>query len=337
MENPLQIIDISNIDVPTAREVVSAAGSQGFLMLEGHGFSQEEVAELFKVSKGYFEEPLEEKKKYTIPANDNHGYTTFGGENLDESNPDKPQGDPKEGYNFSNLNLLEGTWNGATPEYFQKSEHARVVQSVIKKYSLLVHKLLALFAIGLEIDKEAGGADWFVERHKLTEPSGTTFRLLHYPSPKSLNPEETIRAGAHTDYGGVTLLFQQDGQAGLEIHSPLTKKWTPVPYVDASAKFKEQGAAAPIIVNIGDQLSYWTNGLLKSTVHRVKFPEESVREGKSRYSIVFFSHPADDTLLEPVPSPFIRAVNGRGAGAQSKAITAKEHLLKRLAATYGWY
>jgi isopenicillin N synthase-like dioxygenase len=93
----------------------------------------------------------------------------------------------------------------------------------------------------------------------------------------------------------------------------------------------------PILVNIGDLLSYWTNGLLKSTVHRVIYPEESRKAGQDRYSIVYFCHPLDDASLIPIPSRIIdahAASNPSGETVQGN-LTAKDHLNNRLAATYG--
>lgn len=111
----------------------------------------------------------------------------------------------------------------------------------------------------------------------------------------------------------------------------------------------------PILINIGDALSYWTDGLLRSTVHRVVFPhserDPSAATGVAdRYSIVFFCQPVNDTELVPVPSAVVAAHRqrqsvltatkvGYGGGAGSfqlgkKALTAKEHLAQRLAATY---
>ena len=200
-------------------------------------------------------------------------------------------------------------------------------------------RILKILAIGLEIEdtEECKGEDWFASRYAPEKESGTTFRFLHYPGQKSELPEEVVRAGAHTDYGSMTLLFQQEGEEGLQIYSPVAKKWQPVPFVGADTK-KFPGAAPPIVVNIADQLSYWTAGLLKLTIHRVVFPPEVQESGKDRYSIVFFSHPNNDTQLEPVPSPLVRSIGGRGANkAGAKVITARGHLDKRLASTYGWY
>lgn len=333
--NPLQIVDVTKVDESTAQELLNAATTQGFLFVEGHGFSEEEVAGFFQLSKEFFELPEDYKSKYPIDES-NHGYTNYGGENLDPSSQKK--GDPKEAMNFSCLNFLTGMSSKEIPDWFlEDPKRAEMVKAVtVKLYDLSI-KILRILALGLKIEDLDGleGKEWFTSRFHPEKDSGTTFRFLHYPGQKSLSPESVIRAGAHTDYGSMTLLFQQENQEGLEIYSPVSKKWEPVPYVPVDgAKFP--GKAAPIVVNIADQLSYWTGGLLKSTIHRVKFPPKVQETGQDRYSIVFFSHPNDATLLEPVPSEVVRSIRGRGANKEAKPITAKEHLDKRLAATYGW-
>lgn len=139
--------------------------------------------------------------------------------------------------------------------------------------------------------------------------------------------------------GSCTLLFQRVGQPGLEIRTP-EGTWAPVPVIPDGYN----SAFPPILVNIADLLSYWTNGLLKSTVHRVIFPKEARRGGEDRYSIAYFCHPAHDTELVAIPSKVVQAQKdiegteiGYGGGANSKrAITASEHLINRLEATYGF-
>jgi hypothetical protein len=115
--------------------------------------------------------------------------------------------------------------------------------------------------------------------------------------------------------------------------------------VEVSPPGTENDPSPPILVNVGDLMEYWTNGLLKSTVHRVIVPEptENAEKGKDRYSIAFFCHPTDSTLLEAVPSEMVRerarkggvgAGSGTGDGEDGKVITAKEHLMMRLKASY---
>lgn len=168
-----------------------------------------------------------------------------------------------------------------------------------------------------------------------------------------------IRAGAHSDYGAsrvlviiiiiitilsnplhkrctktiqgsLTLLFQRENQSGLEILSP--HGWSPVPVYPSGTSNDQY---PPILVNVGDLLSFWTNGYLKSTVHRVVSPKEGAGD---RYSIAYFCHPLHDTRLVQIPSNVVRRRDhgGKGEAGVKETITAKEHLSSRLAATYGF-
>lgn len=177
-----------------------------------------------------------------------------------------------------------------------------------------------------------------------------------------------VRAGAHSDYGSITLLFQRPGQPGLEILTP-EGTWAPVPVqpgeatsagpasvANSSSTSTSTSTVPPILINIGDLLSYWTDGLLKSTVHRVVFPlaEQRAPNPQDRYSMAFFCHPVNETELVPVPSHIVAGHRelvkesqdgsqkvGFGGGAGDlepgkRALTAVEHLASRLAATYGF-
>lgn len=141
----------------------------------------------------------------------------------------------------------------------------------------------------------------------------------------------------------MTLLFRLRGQAGLEI---ITKDntWAPVPVCPPGT---ENDPSPPILINIGDLLSYWTNGLFRSTVHRVVFPIEgsSGVQGETssgpRYSIAYFCHPMGAVPLEAVPSERVKNFKrSEGAAetnpyAERKVMTADEHLFMRLKESYG--
>lgn len=351
-QNPLRIIDISNDNESTAKDLVEAMATQGFLFIEGHDFTAQEIDDLFQISSDFFKLPHEYKRKYAIDKT-NHGYTDFGGEALDPTlggnaaggsneaeNGLSRKGDPKEALNMSALDFTTGRSAHPIPDYFTNDKHRDelIRQTIIKLYALTA-KLLRLIARGLAIEDDVEnnikGEDWFNSKYVPDKPSGSTLRFLHYPPQKSLQSENTIRAGAHTDYGSITLLFQQAHQEGLEIYSPVSQTWEPVPYVPTSSKFT--GMASPIVVNIGDLLNYWTAGYLKSTRHRVRFPPALRETGRDRYSVVFFCHPNDDALLQPVPSRLIRQLREQsGYDGENECITAAEHLNRRLAASHGW-
>ena len=107
------------------------------------------------------------------------------------------------------------------------------------------------------------------------------------------------------------------------------EKWYPVPVNPTNEEY------VPILVNVGDLLSYWTNGLLKSTVHRVIFPKDG--KGEDRYSIAYFCHAIDDARLDLVPSKIVREhrqLENSNGDVSREVVTAKQHLESRLAATY---
>jgi isopenicillin N synthase-like dioxygenase len=153
-------------------------------------------------------------------------------------------------------------------------------------------------------------------------------------------------------------LFRLRGQAGLQI---LTRSgtWTPVPVLPPGT---HSDPHPPILINIGDLLSYWTNGLFRSTMHRVVFgstansdandgnrnkDEEQQRQSQLdesedgyRYSIVYFCHPIGDTPLNPAPCERVAKFIDEGQAAVNpyahrKVLTAEEHLRMRLSETFG--
>lgn len=204
----------------------------------------------------------------------------------------------------------------------------------------LCDQILTLFARALDIEE-----DWFTSRHDPSKgPTGTVFRLLYYPRVEEYDDKIDIRAGAHSDYGSITLLFQQAGQPGLEIKPPDGggDEWVSVPVDPARPSGADttngcHAKALPILVNIGDLLEDWTGGLLKSTVHRVIFPRDG-GEKANRYSIAYFCHPLDDAELEPVPSELVREhaeKTGKGTRRRDgKVLTARDHLMERLGRSY---
>ncbi|EWC48206.1 hypothetical protein DRE_02310 [Drechslerella stenobrocha 248] len=328
----IPVINVSQTDSETADRLVDAAATFGFVFveLESTDINYNDVQRMFELSKAFFASPKSEKAKCAISEN-NRGWSSMLSETLDPDN--QRRGDFKEAFNFGEFQ--DGKAQQPIPDALAAEES--YLSGFYDSCHDLCVRLLQLFAMGLKIDESAGGKHWFSARHDRSGPSGSILRLLHYPViPEDAGyvPEKDIRAGAHSDYGSITLLFQRPGQEGLEI---LSKGWQPVPVhpdgVDASRP-------PPILVNIGDLLSYWTGGHLKSTVHRVVVPASARAGGEDRYSMAFFCHPVDTALLVPVPSELLRE-HGKKRGAmeaatQGRVITAAEHLKDRLAATYGW-
>ncbi|KXT05342.1 hypothetical protein AC578_10949 [Pseudocercospora eumusae] len=326
MNNTIEIpvIDISSRNAEAPKQLLAAARDYGFVFISNEneaGISPDLIAQQFRISKEFFALPTETKQQVSIASNKagkNHGWLSQGVEKLDPATQKRP--DVKEAFNIS-LPNSDGTFEQPLPEPITSN-----LPSVIKFENScheLCQRILEKFAIALEIE-----SDWFTSRHDPSKGSlGSIFRYLYYPAVSSSNDDVDIRAGAHSDYGSITCLFQLPGQPGLEIKTP-SGEWAPVP-VDPLGK----GGPLPILVNIGDLLEDWTGGLLKSTVHRVVFPKEDAGD---RYSIAYFCHPLDEALLEPVPSRVIKEFAEKtGRNYDGKVgITARDHLMERLAATY---
>ena len=135
-----------------------------------------------------------------------------------------------------------------------------------------------------------------------------SIRLLHYPPDRSQD-ERQLGAGAHTDFGAITLLLQ-DEIGGLQVWDYEGKKWvdiTPNPHA--------------YVVNVGDMLQMWTSGRYKSSLHRVLN-----RSGRDRYSVPFFFDGNIECVLRPLDGS--EAPGG-------KVLTVEGHMRERFSSTYG--
>ena len=154
-----------------------------------------------------------------------------------------------------------------------------------------------------------------------TKDGDNNLRLLHYPPVKKEVFERNkgqVRAGAHTDYGSITLLFQ-DMRGGLQVQT-LDGEWLDVTPIEGT-----------VVVNAGDLLARWSNDLIRSTKHRVVEPpirEGNLDEYPARYSVVYFCNPDSDKLIEALPGTWEKE------GKKYKAINSGEYLVQRLSATY---
>ncbi|KAK4943036.1 hypothetical protein LTR66_003240 [Elasticomyces elasticus] len=338
----IPVIDISARDAPN--QLLNAAAKFGFVFVENNeaGIDARQISHMFDLSRDLFQSPIEIKEACSINSNKsgkNKGWLSMHTEKLDPVT--QKRGDFKEAFNI-------GEYKGDAaqqPLPDPLAPHEKAIGDFVSSCHTLCNEILRLFAVALEIPP-----DWFTSRHDRTKgPSGSVMRLLYYPAMAGMEEVEDgidIRAGAHSDYGSVTLLFQLPGQPGLEILTP-QGTWASVP-VDPSAKKDAHDSLAngnghvprtlPILVNIGDLLSYWTNNLLKSTVHRVVFPTDAQKGGEDRYSMAYFCHPLDDAELVSVPSKLVEEYGAREGTAVrhgKHTLTARDHLNERLAATYG--
>ena len=146
----------------------------------------------------------------------------------------------------------------------------------------LARDLLRLSALALELPERF--FDDKVDRHI----GRLTLRL--YPEQMVTPLPGQLRAGAHTDYGTVTILRPGDSIGGLQV-ADRHGEWHDVPTIPNS-----------FVINQGDLMARWTNDRWISTLHRVVNPPPETLGGNRRLSIVFFHHPNYDTLIECLPT-----------------------------------
>ena len=197
------------------------------------------------------------------------GYVGVAVEHLDTQQP----GDLKESFslNQASLGLLD-RWHIPV---------AGFRETVLDLYDAGARACASLLqAMALSLDAPE---DFFVDKHA---PHAGTVRFFHYPPVEHQPGAGQLRAGSHTDYGTVTLVFQ-DSVEGLEAF--VDGRWLTVPVVPGT-----------VTVNVADLLSRWTNGIYRSPKHRVALPGADVT--RSRYSTVFFYNPNSQVTVRCMDS-----------------------------------
>ncbi|KAI1453440.1 Clavaminate synthase-like protein [Annulohypoxylon moriforme] len=300
----------SEASAKVVEDVRQACATSGFFQITNHGLSKELQDSVFKAAETFFNLPLEEKEKLRVPVLKNRGYEVIGSQALQADT--KP--DLKEGFFIGQHIPASDPRSQAHPyligpNVFPAGLPDEVLKTPTETYYdaifALSCKVMEILARGLPY-----GNDVFVPF--ISGDPVCAIRLLHYP-PQDSTDERQLGAGAHTDFGAITLLLQ-DSSGGLEVQHPTTKHWIPVsPNPEA------------YVVNIGDMLSLWTKNAYKSTVHRVVN-----RSGKDRYSVPFFFDGNTDVELRPFDGSAPMAV-----GVGGKVLTAEEHMLDRYGETYG--
>lgn len=279
----LPIIDISPLfskDVEAMRAVAKqldeACCQWGFFYIVGHGIPTSRIEELTVMANRLWALPKEEKLKIDITQSKHHrGYGGLAAEQLD---PSKPL-DYKETFDMG-FHLDEDHPSVAAGRPLRgPNQHPEIDgwrELLERHYSEMQQMALVLLkAIAIALD---AGEDFFTP--KFAEPL-SVFRMIHYPAL----PEEKGRVvcGSHTDYGIVTILYQ-DGAGGLQVRN-LQDEWMDAPAIPGS-----------FVVNIGDMMSMWSNNRYKSTAHHV------VNPGVERISMPFFCEPNPDTVIECLPN-----------------------------------
>ncbi|KNG45521.1 thymine dioxygenase [Stemphylium lycopersici] len=308
----------------TAEAVLKGFQNAGFVYLKNHGIPPSTVSTVFSHSAKFFARPKEQKDKlawYSAAAN--RGYVTQGREKLvvlEETGTEAEMRalvpDLKESMEIGRDDQPE------TPNMWPSGDEAakefrEQMMGFFETCKGLHMQVMRAIALGMGIEET-----WF---DSFTDAGDNTLRLLHYPGvSKSIfkrnDGQQQVRAGEHSDYGSVTLLFQ-DSRGGLQVRSP---KGT---FVNATP------IEGTIVINAGDLLARWSNDTIKSTKHRVVEPPPKPEDADKdeyppRYSIAYFCNPNYERKIEAIPGTHEK--NGRKYGD----VMSGDYIIGRLTATY---
>nr|XP_058970280.1 uncharacterized protein LOC131796687 [Pocillopora verrucosa] len=305
LENKDPFSKISKDIEELADQVYQAFSTIGFVYLKNHGIPQEVIDSVFKTFDRFFELNQDVKEKYTKDK----GTSSNGWDALEResTNPERP-GDLKESFDVGAVYDENFNWPDKDVPIFQ-----RTITPMYESLMALSKRVLSLMAIGLKMEPNKFA---YAFENMGTSSGGTQLRYNYYPmiaDIRKVKPGQ-IRCGEHTDYGGITLLIQDD-VGGLEV-----------------SNIKYDGRFVPatpmkgtVLVNIGDLMQRWTSDTLKSTVHRVLIPEVEIKRRVPRRSLVFF--------VDPDPSSLISCLDG---SSKYPPITAGEWIKGKLSATYSY-
>lgn len=296
-EKNIPVIDISNFDQKKIEitELLWEAGvDTGFFQIENHGIPLNDIDNMFIYAEKFFAMPNEIKNELYLDKN-------AGWEKLLQVRPSTGRADQKESYQITRP-LMRKKW--------PRENHIPGFRESALNFEM------ACWKVGMQVlscfeEKIGLPQGFFRKAHNPEEETyRSTLRLLHY-YPTTSDKSNGWRAGAHTDFDCLTLLFQREGEDGLEVcpGKDMTKKeWIPIPAVNGR-----------ITCNIGDMLMRWSDDKLLSNFHRVKAPDGVA--APSRYSLAFFCQANSDVLIST-------------ASERYDPIYAEEYIAKRVQANY---
>ena len=286
-----------------ADQLWDAAVDVGFFQIVGHGIALEEIRHAFAMTERFFALPDGVKAQYPLRKAFNVGW-----ESRAQVRPSTGTPDQKESYQITRPHM-EGLW----PSEQELPAFRRTMLAFEGQCWHVAMQVLSCFASKLGFDEP-----FFARAHDPARPSyQSTLRLLHYFAtlPDMQGQLGLWRAGAHTDFDCLTLLFQRPGQGGLQV--------CPGKDMESQAWTSVEPDERAITCNIGDMLMRWSDDLLPSNFHRVRNPQPGEYMGP-RYSMAFFAQANRDAVIA-------------GPGGKYPPIAAGEYLNQRVAANFKAY
>jgi isopenicillin N synthase-like dioxygenase len=274
----------------TATEVGRACEAIGFFTIVGHGVPRPLVQQMTDVCREFFDLPLAEKLQVKRPRPEqSRGYLGVGDEHLSYSLGGAVT-DLKEFFAIGPIDVPDEdyyTCAAAYPSFAPNVWPARPASfratwtAYYRAMERLAADVMRMFALALDLPE-----DFFRSR---TDRHISGLRAINYPDqPEAPGPGQ-LRAGAHSDYGAVTILRAENAPGGLQVQ---TRQGA---WVDVEA------VPDAFVLNLGDLMMHWTNDRWVSTLHRVVNPPRDRALGSRRQSLVFFHQPNYDAVIDCLP------------------------------------
>ncbi|KAF8591483.1 Clavaminate synthase-like protein [Ramaria rubella] len=297
----------------TANEVVGAFKEVGFVYLKHHGIPDIIIKQAFQQSAHFFKLPLDVKTRLAWDdPRSNRGYVQTGRERVTQSsNADEIAAMRKKAPDFKESMEIGRDWDTTWKNKWPQESAAPGFKETMKAFFQICHDLhtsvMRSVALGLGIEETFFENQIHEQYHNL--------RLLSYPRIKSsvLKQDGQARAGAHSDYGSITFVFQ-DTVGGLEVQNPHTNQFHAATPIEGT-----------IVVNVGDLLARWSNDVLRSTLHRVVAPKTLTNSNHltpARQSIAFFCNPNASAMIRCLP-------HCNASQAKYAPITTEEYIVGR--------
>jgi len=308
---PQPVAQLPLIDMKSdmaAEQLRDACCNVGFFYLSGHGVPRTMLDAQLEWTRRFFDLPLISREKISMRTSAaRRGYEPVATQVLDEGTPpDLKESfylgrdlDERHPYVRAGLHSYgPNQWPQDIPGFREQME------GYFAALCELSEDMMRLLAASLELPRGYFDA-------MMREPM-PVLRLIHYPPhPDDARPNQ-LGAGAHTDWGALTFLLQDDA-GGLEMQN-IAGDW-----------LYAAPLAGSFVVNLGDMIERWTNGLYRSTMHRVL----NRARGRSRYSAAFFSNPDFHSRVECLPTCTDAAHPARYAPC-----TAGQHLQESFERSY---
>lgn len=284
------------------KKVNEALIEYGFFSVINTNINHELTDATYNLSQQFFSKSLQEKMLYSgINTNCQRGYVPFGCETA----KGKVLADFKEFFHVGlELDVEQAAllkyWQNIWPQDIKFKKGFSDFRDHLLDFSVVIEEILAQ-SLGLE-------KSFF---SKKTQLGDTVLRLIHYPKYEMVDHQESFWASEHTDIDLFTILPVATSE-GLEVKTR-SGEW-----------IRAKTPKSAFIVNAGDFLEIFTNGLYQSSVHRVRKCTDNFN--KDRYSMVMFVHPRADVILNPIAS----CVEKTGGRVKFATATRYEMLMERL-------